>query len=370
VKAQREGVAPTPTSASRGATTYERAGVDIEAKTRLLEHLAPAIASTHDAAVVAGVGAFAGAFRLGAVAPRAAAESGAGAVAEADSLIAATTDGAGTKTLVARRLGRDEVIGADIVAHCANDLVANGARPVAFLDYIAMARLDPAIVTSLVQAMAGACRDLGVVLLGGETAEMPDVYAADAYDVVGTMIGIAPPGGLISGADVRVGDRLIGLASTGLHTNGYSLARRVLDDAGVLLTDPVPELGATAGEALLAPHRSYADALLSLLPKIRPHALAHITGGGLAGNLVRVLPEGCRARVARPWPQPPVFGWLQRLGRISDDEVLKVFNLGVGMVVIVAPGDATDVMYHIEDHHVPAFDIGEIARGVRGVDVA
>ncbi len=334
--------------------TYERAGVDVEGKVRLLAELTPAITATYTGAVAAGIGAFAGALRLD--------PQGAG-------YLAATVDGVGTKTLLARQAGRDELIGSDIVAHCANDLVASGARPLAFLDYIAMARLQPAVVGVLIEGMTRACHDLGIVLLGGETAEMPGVYAGDAYDVVGTMIGLVPPDGLITGLSVAPGDRLIGLASTGLHTNGYSLARRVLDEAGASLRTPVPELGGTLGEALLAPHRCYAQDVLSLSGRVKVHAVAHITGGGLIDNLTRVLPESCCARVAPGWPQPPIFGWLQRTGRIPDAEMVKAFNLGIGMVIVTSRDDAAAVSQHFSDRGIPTFDIGEIVEGFRGVDL-
>ena len=335
--------------------TYRRAGVNIEAKVRLLADLAPAIAATHTEAVAAGIGAFAGALRFDS--------------REAGFLVA-TVDGVGTKTLLARRANRDHVIGSDIVAHCANDLASSGARPLAFLDYIAMAHLEPSVVIALIQGMTQACGAVRAVLLGGETAEMPGVYAGDAYDVVGTMIGVAPPKGLITGSSVKPGDRLIGLASSGLHTNGFSLARRVLDRARASLNDHVPELGTTLGDALLAPHRCYAPRVLALLGRINVHAVAHITGGGLVGNLARVLPEGCRARVIRGWPQPPIFGWLQRAGRIPDADMVKTFNLGVGMVIVTSPRDAEVASQHFVDIGIPAFDIGEIVEGLRGVDLA
>lgn len=334
--------------------SYRAAGVDGAAKAALLQALAPAIAATHAGGVIAGMGAFAGATPL---------PQGAG-------VLMATVDGAGTKTLLARRLDRDAVIGADIVAHCANDLVCHGARPVAFLDYIAMGRLQPRVVEAVVRAIAEACAHLGIPLLGGETAEMPDVYTGDAYDVVGTMIGAAPPEGVITGGAVTPGDRLVGLASTGLHTNGYSLARRVLDQTGAALDAYAPTLGATIGEALMAPHRCYAPAVLSLLRAVRVHGIAHITGGGLAGNLIRVLPEGCRARIRRGWPAPPVFHWLASAGGIAADEMDATFNMGIGMVVIVASHDVAPAVEHVETAGIPAFEIGEVVEGATGVDVA
>ncbi|MDR7486722.1 MAG: phosphoribosylformylglycinamidine cyclo-ligase [Armatimonadota bacterium] len=342
--------------ADRGAApTYREAGVDIEAKIRLLADLAPVITATQTDAVGTGFGAFAGALRV--------------SPTDAGYLVA-TTDGVGTKALVARRLRRDRVVGADIVAHCANDLVAVGARPVAFLDYIAMARLDPTVVRALVEAMAGACRALRVVLLGGETAEMPGVYREDACDVVGTMIGLAPADGLITGSAIRPGDRLVGLASTGLHTNGYSLARRVLEQAGLSLDDSVQDLGATVGDALLAPHRCYAPAVLSLLSQGVVHGIAHITGGGLPDNLLRILPHRCRARLVPGWPQPAIFSWLQRVGGIPDEEMVRTFNLGIGMVVVVPPHDTQPVIRHFRSQDIPAFEIGAVGEGPRGVELA
>jgi len=336
------------------ALSYRGAGVDVEAKSRMLEALAPAIAATHSDAVAAGMGAFAGALRL----------------PDGSGFLLATTDGAGTKTLLARQMGRDAVIGGDIVAHCANDLVCQGARPIAFLDYIAMGRLQPQVVEAVVRAMAEACGALGVPLLGGETAEMPDVYAGDAYDVVGTMIGIAPPEGLITGQAITPGDRLIGLASAGLHTNGFSLARRVLEEArGVDLNDEVEILGSTLGDALLAPHRCYAPAVLSLLGSVPVRGVAHITGGGLADNLTRVLPKGRRARIIQRWPRPPIFDWLMTVGGVADDEMVATFNMGIGMVVVVPARDADRAIGHFEGSEIPAFEIGEIVDGEPGVEI-
>jgi phosphoribosylformylglycinamidine cyclo-ligase len=334
------------------ALTYRGAGVDIDAKSRLLEDVASSVAATHTVGVLAGIGAFAGALRL----------------PDAAGIIAATTDGVGTKTLLAHRLGRDDVIGADIVAHCANDLVAQGARPLAFLDYIAMGRLDPRVITTLIQAMATACEGVGAVLLGGETAEMPDVYLDGAYDVVGTMMGVAPPEGLITGAAIAPGDRLIGLASTGPHTNGYSLIRRVTDGIPVeALLQHDRDLGSTPAEALLAPHRCYAPAVLDLLTRVRVRGIAHLTGGGLPGNLIRVLPEACQARIDAAWPRPPIFGWLQRLGGVPDADMLATFNLGVGMIVVVAERDRDEVLEHFSTAGIPAWEIGGVVEGTKGV---
>lgn len=335
------------------ALTYRDAGVDTGAKTRLLGDLAEIIRATHGTSVAAGIGAFAGALRL---------PSG-------DTLVLATVDGVGTKTLLARQMGLDRVIGWDAVAHCANDLVAGGARPAAFLDYIAMGRLVPAVIEEIVEGAAEGCRALGVPILGGETAEMPGVYVADAYDVVGIMIGLAPSEGLITGSAIEPGDRLIGLASAGLHTNGYSLARRVLEETGIRLDERPAELGSTVADALLAPHRCYAPAVLSLFERLRPKGIAHITGGGLPDNLIRPLPEGCRARLERSWPEPRVFGFLRRAGNIPEEEMIATFNLGVGMVLVTSPRDAGPAIAHLEAKEIRAFEIGEIVAGTRGVEL-
>ncbi len=335
------------------ALTYRDAGVDTGAKTRLLGDLAEIIRATHGTSVAAGIGAFAGALRL---------PSG-------DTLVLATVDGVGTKTLLARQMGLDRVIGWDAVAHCANDLVAGGARPAAFLDYIAMGRLVPAVIEEIVEGAAEGCRALGVPILGGETAEMPGVYVADAYDVVGIMIGLTPSEGLITGSAIEPGDRLIGLASAGLHTNGYSLARRVLEETGIRLDERPAELGSTVADALLAPHRCYAPAVLSLFERLRPKGIAHITGGGLPDNLIRPLPEGCRARLERSWPEPRVFGFLRRAGNIPEEEMIATFNLGVGMVLVTSPRDAGPAIAHLEAKEIRAFEIGEIVAGARGVEL-
>lgn len=336
-----------------GTLTYRQAGVDTEAKARLLAGLAQKIRTTHTEHVAAGVGAFAGALRL----------------PGGDRLVCTTVDGVGTKTLLARQMGRDRVMGWDVVAHGANDVVAQGARPAAFLDYIAMSRLIPSVVADIVEGAAEACRSLGVVLLGGETAEMPGVYVADAYDVVGTMIGLVTPGGLITGEAIEPGDRLIGLASTGLHTNGYALARYILKECGLRLDHRPADLPTTLGDALLAPHRCYAPAVLSVRHAARVHGVAHITGGGLRDNILRILPHGCGAHLTRSWPEPAIFGFLQRAGGIPEEEMVAAFNLGIGMVVVTSAGDTAPAIAHFEAQGIPAFEIGDIVAGARAVEL-
>ena len=290
--------------------SYAAAGVDIEAYERVLERVKPLIASTHGAQVTAGVGPFAGLYEL---------PDGAGSPVR----LAASADGVGTKIKVAIAAGRHRGIGVDIVNHCVNDIACAGARPLFFLDYFATGKLDPKVFEQLVEGMTDACRAARCALLGGETAEMPGMYALGDYDLAGFIVGVVD-----SAADrdaVNAGDLLVGLPSNGLHTNGYSLARKVFEGA---------PLSKKVADQLLAPHTSYLDAMGSL----RWKAAAHITGGGILGNLPRCLPDGLGAVLDRKkWQAPPIFGEIQQRGRVSDDEMYGTFNMGLGMILAVDP---------------------------------
>jgi phosphoribosylformylglycinamidine cyclo-ligase len=310
--------------------SYAAAGVDIEAYERVLERVKPLIAATHGKEVAVGVGPFAGLYAL----------PGGGH-------LAASADGVGTKIKVAIAAGAHRGIGTDIVNHCVNDIATAGARPLFFLDYFATGRLDPEVFTQLIEGMTGACREAGCALLGGETAEMPGVYALGDYDLAGFVVGMVEPGRRPDSTAIRAGDAIVGLPSSGLHTNGYSLVRKVFED--VPLTKVYPELGRPLGEELLEPHRSYVAPLGSIAWK----GAAHITGGGILGNLPRCLPDGLGARLERKsWTEPPIFGLVRKRGRISDDEMLGTFNMGLGMILVV------DVQ------HVPpgAQVVGEVVR--------
>jgi phosphoribosylformylglycinamidine cyclo-ligase len=294
--------------------SYAAAGVDIEAYERALERVKPLIAATHGKEVAVGVGPFAGLYAL-----------------PDGSRLATSADGVGTKIKVAIAAGAHRGIGVDIVNHCVNDIATAGARPLFFLDYFATGKLDPEVFSQLIEGMAEACRAAGCALLGGETAEMPGVYALGDYDLAGFIVGLVDSKRRVDA--VRSGDQLLGLPSSGLHTNGYSLVRKVFE--GVALTHVFRELGKPLGEVLLEPHRSYADDM----SRIEWKAAAHITGGGILGNLPRCLPEGLGARIdRRAWKPPAIFGLIQRRGRITDDEMLGTFNMGLGMIVVVDPG--------------------------------
>jgi phosphoribosylaminoimidazole synthetase len=333
---------------------YRDAGVDVARGDAIKDVLGATVRSTWGPAVRPIPRGFAGAMTFPA--------GGGGAP-----LLAATMDGVGTKLHLALRAGRVADAAADLVYHGANDLLVHGGRPLAFLDYVAQARLDADVVAAAVAGMARACREVGAALLGGETAEMPDTYVAGVVDVAGCMIGVIDSSGLLDGSRVRPGDALLGLASAGLHTNGFSLARRVLADTGLGLDDRLPGGDASLGDALLAPHRWYGPSLLPRLERV--HALAHVTGGGIAGNLERVLPEGCRARVrAGSWPRPALFAWLVTAGRVPEDDARTALNLGIGMVVVVDAAESAALTRDLERAGERVFSLGDVVAGERGVE--
>lgn len=274
-----------------------------------------------------------------------------------------STDGVGTKVLVAAAAGVHDTVGEDLVNHSVNDILVHGATPLAFLDYIATATLIPEIAAQIVTGVARGCRAHDMTLAGGETAQMPDLYQTGHYDLAGTIVGVVEEEHALHGDRVRAGDVLIGYQSSGLHTNGYTLARQIVFEWMKLdVDDPFPETEQTVGQVLLAVHRSYAVAVRPVLQKV--HALAHVTGGGIAGNLVRVLPPGTEACIdAGSWPWPPIFRVLMRAGQVDRAEMRRVFNLGVGMIAVVARDDVEAVVQAAERAKVPAWIIGEIRGG-------
>ena len=341
---------------------YRDAGVDIGRSDAIKGAILREVRSTWTPAVRPLPGGFAGVMAW----PGSAA--GEGEPAARAPLLAATLDGVGTKLHLAIAAGRVAEAAADVVYHGANDLLVHGARPLACLDYVAQSRLDPAVVLEVVRGLARACREVGAVLLGGETAEMPDTYLPGVVDVAGCLIGTTTDARLLDGRRVRAGDRVLGLASAGLHTNGFSLARRVLAESGLGLADRLPGgQGETLGESLLAPHRWYGRSLWPEIESGRVRALAHVTGGGIAGNLARVLPEGCRAILETGWPRPALFRWLIERGAVPEDDAAAALNLGVGMVVVVTPGDGDAVRAALGAAGERVFALGRIDSGERGV---
>jgi phosphoribosylformylglycinamidine cyclo-ligase len=336
---------------------YKQAGVDIEAGNEVVRRIRSLAKGTHTAGVLSEIGAFGGLFHVG-------------AAGISDPVLVASADGVGTKLRIAFMTGVHDTIGRDLVNHCVNDVLVQGAVPLFFLDYLATGRLDPDVAVRIVEGLSAACRENGCALLGGETAEMPGFYADGEYDVAGFIVGAVARDRVIDGRTIQPGDRLIGLPSSGLHTNGYSLARRIVFDIAKLGVDShVPELGATVGAALLVPHRSYLPVIRPLLAGGAIKGMAHITGGGITDNLPRILPSGTEAVIERAaWQVPAVFRWLAELGRVADAEMLRAFNMGIGLILACAEGDASRVLQELAAAGEPnAVTIGGIRSGAGGV---
>jgi phosphoribosylformylglycinamidine cyclo-ligase len=328
--------------------SYEAAGVSIERGEEAVDLVRTAVESTHGPQILGGAGGFAGLYAL---------------AGYEEPVLASTIDGVGTKVLVARELGRYYSLGADIVNHCANDVLATGARPLLFLDYVASARLDPEAVAEIVSGAAEACRVLGMALVGGETAEMPGLYAKGGLDVVGVCVGACERGEVVTGDRVGVGDTILGLASTGLHTNGYTLARKVVEEAGLSYSEVPEGFDRPLGELYLEPHRSYVREMQVLKGAVEVRGTAHITGGGLPGNLPRSLGAFGARLYASSWEEPPVFALIRALGNVPEDEMRRVFNLGVGFCAVV-PGDGTDRALHtLHEAGCRSWRIGEVVEG-------
>ncbi len=336
-------------SQDQGAADYSSAGVDIARGDEAVRRLKKHVESTFNKNVLRGVGSFAGAMAADDL------------VKLDDPVILASIDGVGTKTVIAERTGKWEGIGHDIVNHSANDLVCQGGRGILFLDYVAASRLDPAVVETIVKGMCDACKEIGCVLIGGETAEMPKVYTEGSYDIAGAIIGIAERGRMITGDEIEEGDVLIALPSNGLHTNGYSLARKVfLEDAKMDLNTVLAELGESLGDALLKPHTLYANTVLKLHKEIGLRGVAHITGGGIAGNLIRIIPKGLGAKIEKNLIRRlPIFDLIQKTGNIAEEAMFEALNMGVGMILVLEPSKANAVIQGVKG----SYPIGQIAEG-------
>jgi len=333
---------------------YEAAGVSIGRGERAVDLMRSAVEATHGPEVLGGAGGFAGLYAL---------------AGYEEPVLASTIDGVGTKVLVAKEVGRYASLGADIVNHCANDVLATGARPLLFLDYVASGRLDPEAVAQIVRGAAEACGVLGTALAGGETAEMPGLYAEGDLDVVGVCVGACERDEIVTGERVRAGDVVLGLASGGLHTNGYTLARKVVEDANLSYSDVPEGFERSLGEVYLEPHHAYVREIQALRKAAEVRAMAHITGGGLPGNLPRAL-GGLGARLyASSWNEPPVFDLIRSLANVSEDEMRRVFNLGVGFCAVVSEGEAERGLEALRGARCESWRIGEVVEG-GGVEFA
>jgi len=346
--------------------TYKDAGVDLELYEEAMEKLPALMRRTHTPRVLELAGGFAGLFRLQD-------REGPSPKRYRDPVLVSGTDGVGTKLKVAQAAGRFTTVGIDLVARCVNGCLCLGAEPLFCLDYLALGKDDPQLVADLVRGVADGCTEAGAALLGGETAIMPDVYAPGDFDMAGFCVGVVERSRLIDGKAIRPGDKVIGLASSGFHSNGFSLLRKtIFERSGLKIDDFVPALGSTVADALLEPTRIYVRPVREALEcgrgKPAIHGMAHITGGGLADNIERILPEGCHVTLKTgAWEPPPVFGWLESLGQIERDELFRVFNMGIGYVLIVGARQAAAVSAQIEAHGVPARVIGRVSGGERGV---
>ena len=334
--------------------SYSDAGVDIAAATRATDRIKELARRTFNERTLSEIGSFGGMFD--------------GAFPSlAQPVLVASADGVGTKLKIAFATGVHNTVGRDLVNHCVNDILVQGARPLFFLDYIATGKLSPDVVASIIEGVTSGCRENACVLLGGETAEMPGFYQDGEYDIAGFIVGVVDRAKIIDGKTIASGDVLLALPSAGLHTNGYSLARKLFFEvAGYEPHTQLPELGMTAGEALLLPHLSYLRPLEGLLGKGVIKGLAHITGGGLTDNIPRILPEGTAVRIEpRSWPIPPLFELLRKLGNVSNAEMYRTFNMGVGMVIVCAPGAVETIAAHVGE----CYRIGSVVSGNREVSI-
>ena len=335
---------------------YKAAGVDIDAGNETVQRIRALARGTFTPGVLSEIGSFGGLFRLDRDRYQ-------------DPVLVSSADGVGTKLKVAFMMDKHDTVGADLVNHCVNDILVQGAEPLFFLDYLATGRLSPAVAEQVVTGVARGCKENGCALIGGETAEMPGFYADGEYDIAGFIVGAVEKSKVIDGRAVVPGDALIAVPSAGLHTNGYSLARRVFFEIAGWQPDTfVRELGATIGDALLAPHRSYLSLVRPLLEQEWVKGLAHITGGGLTENLPRTLPEGCAAEIdLRSWSVPPIFQLLQQHGAIAREEMFRAFNMGVGLVIVCAPRDAERVIALTRGREPNIFQLGVVIAGERSV---
>jgi phosphoribosylformylglycinamidine cyclo-ligase len=338
--------------------TYSEAGVDIQTGDEAVRRIRRLAGKTFTKEVLSDIGSFGGFFKPNLEGIK-------------EPVLISSADGVGTKLKLAFMTNRHNTVGEDLVNHCVDDILVHGARPLFFLDYIATGKLHPEVIAEIVEGFSRGCLNAGMALLGGETAELPDFYQPGEYDLAGFIVGIADRGKIITGETIAVGDVCIGLASDGLHTNGYTLARKVAFDlAGLQPGDHIEELGTTIGEALMKVHRCYASPVLAVASEFDIHGMAHITGGGLTGNLSRVLPGSVDARIdTARLPVPPIFTYLQRTGNIATGEMFRVFNMGVGFVLVVKADEAADILARLRRLGETADVIGEIVAGAGRVEL-
>lgn len=336
---------------------YKEAGVDLDKANELVRRIRPIVRSTFHGGVITDIGGFGGLFSINCQEMK-------------NPVLVSSTDGVGTKLKIAFMANRHDTVGLDLVAMCVNDIVVQGARPLFFLDYLALGQMNLDLVEKLVSGIAAGCREAGCSLIGGETAEMPGFYQEGEYDMAGFAVGLVENSKIIDGSTIRVGQAIVGLASSGLHSNGYSLVRRIIfDQLGLNVNSMVPELGRTVGEELLEPTRIYVNAALNIMRKYTVTGMAHITGGGFYDNIERILPKACAAVIREgSWIIPPIFDFLREKGNIGGDEMNRVFNNGIGFIIVVEAGEAEEVVSFVRAMDIGASIIGEIVAREAGAD--
>ena len=343
------------TASETAASKYSEAGVDIDKGNAFISRIKNIVSATHSRTVLDNIGGFSGLFSIGNANCK-------------DPVLIASTDGVGTKLKIAQLCNRHDTIGIDLVAMCVNDIIVSGAKPLFFLDYFSCSSLDLEEATDVVKGIAEGCKQAACSLIGGETAEMPGLYQPGDYDLAGFSVGIAERNKIIDGSDVRVGNKIIGLASSGLHSNGFSLVRKIIfEDLGLSVTDTVEELGCTVGEELIKPTKIYVQSVLGVFNRFTLNSLVHNTGGGFIDNIPRMLPKGCRAVVDKDsWEKPPIFSFLQEKGQIPEAEMYRTFNMGIGMMAVVNEDDVEAIMQHFRAMGEEPFMIGEILAAQEG----
>jgi phosphoribosylformylglycinamidine cyclo-ligase len=329
--------------------TYADAGVDVDKANKFVDTIKSIAGATTRSGVMSDIGGFGGMFALN-------------TANYTSPVLVSSSDGVGTKLKIAFMTGKHDTIGIDLVAMCVNDIAVQGAKPLFFLDYLSMGELDTDVAADIVKGIAEGCKQAKCALIGGETAEMPGMYSTGEYDLAGFTVGVVDNDKIIDGSDIHVGNRLIGIASSGLHSNGYSLARKVFFD--ILKMDfatHVPEFGRTLGEELLVPTKIYADTIQSVIRDLPVHGMAHITGGGIPDNIIRIIPNACQVQIKRgSWDLPPVFTFLKEKGNIAEDEMMRTFNSGIGLVMVVPEDAVQEVLARLNAMDEKAFVIGEI----------
>ena len=336
--------------------TYADAGVSFDAEAEAMQRIKSLVKKTYRPEVLSDLGTFGGLFALSEY---------------RQPVLVSSTDSVGTKLMVAFKANKHDTVGYDIVAHCGNDIVVQGAEPLFFLDYIGTGKMNPIVIEQIVLGLTNGCIDIGCALISGETAELSGLYAPDEYDLVGTIVGVVERDQVITGEKITPGDKIIGLMSNGLHTNGYTLARHILFDLCKYKIDThLPDISTTVGEELLKPHQSYVKPILQLMQMCEVKGIAHITGGGLPANISRVLPDGCQARIDKNrWEKQPIFSLLQQAGNVEENEMYRVFNMGIGMVVVLAPENVDVAIDTFKQYNAAAIQIGQIVPGIKGVEL-